>query len=141
MKASRLHEVWGSPDNTRLTPKQYSFRLPLHVAAKLAALGEIYPQRPRTQIVADLLTSALDELERSLPEGLGAAIERDFQEMVQEDMGRDEQVYYLGGLRGKFRNLSNERYRELEIEMGGPETVRLFENLLVTKSGIEKGGK
>ena len=59
MKASTLHDVWASPDNTRLTPKQFSFRLPIHVAAKIAALCDMYPQKTRTQIIADLLTSAL----------------------------------------------------------------------------------
>jgi len=41
MKASDLVTVWSAPDNSRLTAKQYSFRLPVHVAAKLAALEEL----------------------------------------------------------------------------------------------------
>lgn len=71
MKTSHLHDIWGGPDNTRLTKQQFSFRLPVHIAAKLAALCELYPQKNRTQIVADLLTAALDDLEENLPEGLG----------------------------------------------------------------------
>ena len=57
MKASDLVTVWGAPDNSRLTAKQYSFRLPVHVAAKLAALESLYPTRSRTQLVGDLLTA------------------------------------------------------------------------------------
>ena len=40
-----LHKVWAAPDNTRLTAKQFSFRLPVHVAAKLSALCETFPQK------------------------------------------------------------------------------------------------
>ncbi|RTL28978.1 MAG: hypothetical protein EKK47_15015 [Burkholderiales bacterium] len=61
MKSKDLHSVWSAPDNSRLTAKQYSFRLPVHVAAKLAAMGEMYPNKTRTQIVGDLLSTAIDE--------------------------------------------------------------------------------
>ena len=38
MKSADLHKLWGMPDNSRLTPKQLSFRLPVHVAAQINAL-------------------------------------------------------------------------------------------------------
>ena len=60
MKTQHLHDVWASPDNTRLTTKQFSFRFPVHIAAKIAALCEMYPQKNRTHIVADLLAAALE---------------------------------------------------------------------------------
>ncbi|MBK9521376.1 MAG: hypothetical protein IPO13_07125 [Rhodocyclaceae bacterium] len=53
MKTSHLHDTWAGPDNARLVSKQFSFRLPVHIAAKIAALGEMYPRKNRTQIVAD----------------------------------------------------------------------------------------
>jgi hypothetical protein len=55
------------PDNSRLTAKQYSFRLPVHVAAKLAALVEVFPAKSRTQIVGDLLSTASDAAAEGLP--------------------------------------------------------------------------
>ena len=67
MKTSHLHDIWAAPDNGRLVSKQFSFRFPVHIAAKIAALAEVYPQKNRTQIVADLLTTALDDLEKNLP--------------------------------------------------------------------------
>ena len=60
MQTSHLHDLWATPDNSRLTSKQFSFRLPVHIAAKIAALCEIYPQKNRTQIVADLLAHGFD---------------------------------------------------------------------------------
>jgi CRISPR/Cas system Type II protein with McrA/HNH and RuvC-like nuclease domain len=43
---------------------------PTHIAAKIAALAELYPQKNRTQIVSDLLTAAIDDLEKNLPQEL-----------------------------------------------------------------------
>ena len=55
MKTADLHQIWSAPDNSRLTAKQQSFRLPVHVAAKLEALVALFPNKTKTQIVADLL--------------------------------------------------------------------------------------
>lgn len=130
MKASNLHDVWASPDNSRLTPKQYSFRLPIHVAAKVAALCEMYPQKSRTQIIADLLTSALDELEQNLPQGLGRPLDHEEEEherMVANHLGEDyEPLFYLGGARGTFRQLANQNFSDLERELGNEKPEPLF---------------
>ena len=143
MKTDQLHDLWASPDNTRLTSKQFSFRLPVHIAAKIAALCEMYPQKNRTQIVADLLTTALDELEKNLPEALGNQIEKDWQNSIIEDAAIEgqpipENFYYLGGARGRFRNIANKHYREMEKELGNEKPEPLFPNLLVTESDIAK---
>ena len=45
---------------------QTSMRLSVHVAAKISALCEMFPQRSKTQIINDLLSTALDQLEGSL---------------------------------------------------------------------------
>lgn len=66
MSAKDLVLVWGALDNSRLTAKQSSLRLPVHVAAKLAALAAMYPQKTKTQLVADLLSAALTDLESRL---------------------------------------------------------------------------
>ena len=142
MKASSLHDVWDSPDNTRLTPKQFSFRLPVHVAAKVAALCEMYPQKSRTQIIADLLTSALDELEQNLPMALGDPIRGD--EEQQERMAAEYEqreyvpLFSLGGQRGRFRWLSNKHFDELEKELGNEKPSRLFTEKYVTEADLKK---
>lgn len=38
----------------------------MHVAAKISALCEMFPQRAKTQIINDLLSTALEQLEKSL---------------------------------------------------------------------------
>ena len=52
----------------------------------------MFPQKSRTQIIADLLTSALDELEQNLPEAVGYPIsdeEEHNERMVAEHLGED----------------------------------------------------
>jgi hypothetical protein len=142
MKASNLHDVWASPDNTRLTPKQFSLRLPIHVAAKVAALCDMFPQKSRTQIIADLLTSALDDLEQHLPEAVGHPLseqeERD-ERMVADHLGQDYvPIFHLGGPRGEFRRLANQHFIELEQELGNEKPEPLFKQLYVTEDQVKK---
>lgn len=142
MKASSLHDVWASPDNTRLTPKQFSLRLPLHVAAKVGALCDMYPQKSRTQIIADLLTSALDELEQNLPEAIGYGLspeEEHEERMIANHLGHEYvQTFLLGGPRGEFRRLANQHFIGLEQELGNEKPEALFKQLYVTEEQFKK---
>lgn len=126
MKASDLVTVWGAPDNSRLTAKQYSFRLPVHVAAKLAALEDLYPTRSRTQLVADLLSAAIAEVEKNLPS---------YATTPWEDVTEDgEQLYEAGGMAADFRRLANQHYEVIERDLGNEDPKKLFTStLLVTK--------
>ena len=62
METKQLLNTWTGPDNSRLMRNQTSMRLSIHVAAKISALCDIFPQRTKTQILNDLLSTALDEL-------------------------------------------------------------------------------
>lgn len=117
IKPTDLHTLWSAPDNTRLTPKQYSFRLPVHVAAKLAALGDVYPTRTRTELVGDLLASALDAVEHSLPS-------EDGRQIGESPSG--ETIYEMEGLRRRFRARANAHYHQLERELGNDKPGDLF---------------
>ena len=66
MDSKHLLTTWTGPDNSRLMRNQTSMRLSVHVAAKISALCEMFPQRSKTQIINDLLSTALGELEGSL---------------------------------------------------------------------------
>jgi hypothetical protein len=140
MKSELLHDLWSSPDNSRLVSKQFSFRLPVHIAAKITALGEMYPQKNRTQIVADLLSTALDDLEKSLPYNLLKASEdeqRDNDEFSYHHGYEIEPIYELGGTRDRFRKLTNKYYVEFEKELGNDSPIKLFEPLVGSKEFIE----
>lgn len=141
MKTQHLHDLWDSPDNARLTTKQFSFRLPVHIGAKIAALCELYPQKNRTQIVADLLAAALDDLEKHLPEELGSPLAPEDQYEEQRnahDVGYEYvESFTLGGPRGRFRNFANRHYEELEKELGNENPPPLYKQMYVTESQVK----
>lgn len=122
MKPADLHTIWSAPDNTRLTTKQYSFRLPTHVAAQIEALCEMYPTKNRTQIVADLLASALKQVELSYPEVKG--------QFVASDINAGD-FYEDVGLSKTYRSLSDKHFIALEKEQGNAEPKPLFGSLNV----------
>ena len=130
MKNSELIKVWALPDNSRVTSKQLSFRLPVHVAAKISALSDMFPNKTRTEIIGDLLTSALEKIEYSFP-----SIKGEYFGMDDEQGNR----LYLDMGKGKsFRFLANKHYAELEKELGNENPNKLFDSdLLCTDSDIE----
>lgn len=141
MKTAHLHDLWDTPDNSRLTTKQFSFRLPVHIGAKINALCEMYPQKNRTQIVADLLTAALDDLEKHLPEELGSLGDAEDQhndQLIAHETGQEYVPYYtLGGPRGRFRNIANQHYAELEKELGNENPTPLYRPIWVTEADMK----
>jgi len=125
MKAADLVTVWSAPDNSRLTAKQYSFRLPVHVAAKLAALEELYPTRSRTQLVGDLLTAAIAEVEKSLESHAGAPLGHKHPETGEE-------MYEEEGQIASYRRAANRHYQAIETELGNESPGLLFGGLYAT---------
>ena len=67
MKVPALLHLWESTANGQLTQQEYNVRLPVEDAAKLQALAEMYPRRSLPDIITDLLSAALDDVESSLP--------------------------------------------------------------------------
>lgn len=122
MNAKHLSSLWAAPDNNRLTAKQQSFRLPVHVAAKIAALCELYPNKTKTQLVGDLLASALAEMERGLPAEPGAFFTKD---------ENGKALYVAVGIAQDYRNLSNKHFAELERELGNESPQQLFTSQLL----------
>jgi hypothetical protein len=119
LKSSDLPKRWSAPDNSRLTTKQFSFRLPVHVAAKLAALEEMFPNKTRTEIVGDLLTAALEDVEASFPFEKGRAI--------GEHSDTGETIYENVGPSREFRNLADKYYVQLERELGNENPRPLYD--------------
>jgi hypothetical protein len=116
MNPKDLHSVWSMPDNSRLTAKQYSFRLPVHVAAKLAALCELYPNKTRTQLVGDLLATAIEAAVKGLPSIKGAHLDR-----IAPPDEREFDLFEDVGPAGRFKHLANRYYQELERELGNEQ--------------------
>jgi hypothetical protein len=144
MKTSHLHDTWSSPDNSRLVSKQFSFRLPVHIAAKIAALGDMYPQKNRTQIVGDLLSAALDDLEKNLPFSTYLLPDEDQEEerqIARHARYEFEPVYGMGGVRARYRETVNKYYRELENELGNDKPVNVYDQITGTEHTIKENVK
>ena len=66
-KVRSLVKNWHENVSTPLTDYEYSVSLPLYAAAKIEALTEMFPSKTKQQIITELLTAALDELEEAFP--------------------------------------------------------------------------
>lgn len=110
MKASDLVASWTSRDNKRLTSRQFSIRLPVHIAARIAGLCDMFPTKTRTDIMADLLDSALEELEKSFS--------HHYSEDDEIDVIDGMAIYPNKDSYGDYARAVNKHYEELEKELG-----------------------
>jgi hypothetical protein len=117
-----LVKVWDAPDHSRLAPKQISVRLPILVAAKIRALCELYPRTTKSQMIGDLLATALDQVEAALPSEKGKFL---CDASGPGDSEEPEPVYEDIGLKGRFRTLTEKYLRELEKEAGIREPLHV----------------
>jgi hypothetical protein len=111
MDPKDLVKIWGAPDNTRLTPKQISIRLPIHVAAKISAISEMFPKKTKTEIIGDLLAAALTQF----AEGLSNE-PSEFEELQGMDPTRE-----WCGDRGAYERLAKKYLDEFDREETGTE--------------------
>lgn len=74
MKVNELLRLWEKTASGELTQEMYSIRLPIQDAAKLNALADMYPRRTVTNILTDLLSAALRDVESSLPYVRGSKV-------------------------------------------------------------------
>lgn len=105
MRPDDLPKTWNTPDRSQLTRKQISLRLPVKVSAKISALCEMYPRKTKTEIIGDLLATALDQFQHGLPSG-----QDEFTSLDEND----EPVFENTGLRDKFLKLTQKYLKELE---------------------------
>ena len=89
MKFKDLIRQWEEQAADPLTVSEYQIRLPIGDAARVAALAEIYPRRPVDDILRELISAALDEVEAAFPYEPGTRIstEDDQGDPIYEDAG------------------------------------------------------
>lgn len=108
MKLRELLTGWQANASERRAAREFRVRLPLHDAARLLALAEMYPGRSETQLISELLAVALDELEAAFPYVQGSAV-------VAEDEQGDP-IYEDTGLTPCFLALTRKHLHALERE-------------------------
>jgi len=97
MKVRDLIKHWEKNAGEPLTVEAYSLRLPVSDAARIRALAALYPRRNVEDIVTDLLTSALDEVEATLPyeQGTRVIAEDEQGDPIFEDAGPAAEFHRL----------------------------------------------
>ena len=116
MSAKDLIKLWELRDNSRLTAKQMSIRLPTHVAARVAALCDVFPNKTKTQLIGDLLSSALDEVEKGMEYSLSS-------EAFDRDPVDGGLLYRIEGpgTKGLYLDSANKHLKDLEAEIGNDD--------------------
>lgn len=106
MKIKALASSWEKQAKAILTAEEFAFRLPLEDAAKINALAEMYPKRSRSEILGELISAALEELETSMPYLSGDKV------IAHDEMG--DPLYEDVGPTPKFINLSKKHHNLLK---------------------------
>ncbi len=111
MKVIDVLEQWRRQAGESRTVAEYAVHLPLHQAAQIHALAEMFPGRSETQIITDLLSAALDELEGALPYQAGERViaEDEFGDPMYEDVGPTP----------RFQELTRKHLQRLAAELPG----------------------
>lgn len=109
----------ASPRSVAL--KRYSIRLPLHLASRVEALCEMYPEKTRTDLLADLLGMGLARLERAWPRAMPSATR------LQPENRRP--IYLLSGPFAEFHGLTHKHHTAMarELARDEPEPMRSLE--------------
>ncbi|AMO68109.1 putative type 1 pili tip component [gamma proteobacterium BDW918] len=74
MKVRELLSLWEETASGTLTADCYEVRLSIKDAARLNALAELFPRRNIEELITDLLSAALDEMESVMPYRQGTKV-------------------------------------------------------------------
>lgn len=96
----------------------YSLSLPLALASRLAALGELHPHKTQAELLTDLVALGLSEVERQWPGRPAQAIE------FHPDPR--EAVYLVTGPFAEFHGLTHKHHLALEQALANPDPQTNF---------------
>lgn len=88
-RISALLNLWQDTAAKESSVCEYTLPLPVTDLARIAALSTMYPGRTKEQIIVDLLSVALSDLEEAMPyvPGPGVISRDEFGDPVFEDIG------------------------------------------------------
>ena len=67
MNVRQLIHLWEATASGDLTDDRFAVKLAVKDAAKLRALAELYPRRTEEELISELLSVALQDIESRLP--------------------------------------------------------------------------
>lgn len=104
MKVKELLALWENTSAGENTEEFYSIQLPVEDAARLQALADLYPRRSIENLITDMLSAALDEVESSLPYVRGENI------VARDEMG--DPLYEDVGPTPRFLSLTQKHLND-----------------------------
>lgn len=113
MNASRSTPVFEHRPRQRAQLQRVSLRLPIGLAARLAALCEMHKQKSRTEILTDLITLGLSQVEKAAPPRSGSD--------QTTPQSAQTPVYLLSGPFAEFHHLVVKHHRRMERELAGED--------------------
>lgn len=89
MNVKKLVGLWEEHAQGTLTQESYQINLTLQDAARIEALSEMYPRRTKEQLISELLSASLSDLESSFPyrPGNEVAATDELGDPIYEDIG------------------------------------------------------
>ncbi|OOG22696.1 type 1 pili tip component [Thioalkalivibrio denitrificans] len=105
MKVKELLEHWSKGNGGRVTQEEYCMRLSERDAARIAALEQLFPGKPRDMLIGDLLSAALDELEAAMPYVPGERV------ISEDELG--DPIFEDTGLTPRFMELTRRHMEKL----------------------------
>lgn len=105
MKFKALLDYWKKDTDPPRSVAEYAVRLPLDDAARLLALGGLFPGRRQEDIITELLHAALDEVAAAMPYEPGSKV------ISVDDHG--DPIYEDVGLTPRFVELTREFKKRL----------------------------
>lgn len=109
MKVNELMNHWESTSTGTVTRDAYTIKLPVDAAARISALNELYPGHNIDQLITDLLSAALEELETSLPYVRGERV------IGVDEMG--DPLYEDVGPTPRYLQLTREHLRRFKRQL------------------------
>jgi hypothetical protein len=106
VKFAELIERWSQAAPHRMTREQYAVRLPIEDAARLHALAELFPGHTPEEMITDLLSAALREVEAAMPYRPGPKV------ISQDEQG--DPIYEDVGLTPRFEKLVRQYAEKLQ---------------------------
>ena len=109
MNIHDLIHSWEKGSVTHLSVESLCVQLPLYDAARISALGELFPLKIKQEIVSELLNIVLDQVEEAFPYVQGERI------IAEDDQG--DPIFEDAGLTPLFLSLVKKHEARLASEM------------------------
>ena len=113
MNASSSAPALEHRPRQRAQLQRISLRLPIRLAARLAALCEMHKQKSRTEILTDLITLGLSQVEKAVAPRSGLDQATPPSALTP--------VYLLSGPFAEFHHLVVKHHRRMERELAGDD--------------------